>query len=139
MIIFQFRKAVIKLNGFYFQPTTLLLNLRTNIFVVLAIVFVVSSPHMIDLYWLVILMLIILKKLCPLFFRSIICIDLFIRNWTWRFQNTTVSSAGLWEFYKIAATFFKASPSKGLPKEMLHRDYKYFESDKFEFELKNRI
>ena len=39
----------------------------------------------------------------------------------------------------MATTVLKASFSKALPKEMLHRDYKNFEQDKFKHELKNII
>ena len=60
-----------KVNWLFFQPTILLLNLRTTIFLVLAIALMISVPHMTDSYWLAILMLIIPKKLCSIFFRSI--------------------------------------------------------------------
>ena len=39
----------------------------------------------------------------------------------------------------MAVTVLKASFSKAPPKEMLHRDYKNFEQDKFKHELKNII
>ena len=39
----------------------------------------------------------------------------------------------------MAVTVLKASFSKAPPKEMLHRDYKSFEQDKFKHELKNII
>ena len=39
----------------------------------------------------------------------------------------------------MVVTVLKASFSKAPPKEMLHRDYKNFEQDKFKYELKNRI
>ena len=55
----------------FFQPTIVLLNLRTTIFLMLAIALILSVPYMADSYWLAILMLIIPKKLCSIFFRSI--------------------------------------------------------------------
>ena len=39
----------------------------------------------------------------------------------------------------MVVTGLKVSFSKAPPKEMLHRDYKSFEQDKFKHELKNII
>ena len=39
----------------------------------------------------------------------------------------------------MAVTVLKASFSKAPPKELLHRNYKNFEQDKFKHELKNVI
>ena len=39
----------------------------------------------------------------------------------------------------MAVTVLKASFSKAPPKELLHRNYKNFEQDKFKHELKNII
>ena len=39
----------------------------------------------------------------------------------------------------MAVTVLKTSFSKALPKDMLYRDYKNFEQDKFKYKLKNRL
>ena len=74
---------------------------------------------------------IVRDRTCLKSLRNLICIDLFIRSRPWCFQNTPVPSTGLSDFHKIATAVLKVSFSKGLPKEMLHRDYKNFESDEF--------
>ena len=53
--------------------------------------------------------------------------------------NLNTNSTGLSYFHKMAVTVLKASFTKTLLKEMLHRDYKNFEQDKFKHELKNII
>ena len=60
-----------KVKWLFFQLAILLLNLRTTIFLLLAIALMISVPHVIHSYWLAILMLIIPNKLCSTFFRSI--------------------------------------------------------------------
>ena len=82
---------------------------------------------------------IVKDKTCVKSLNNLSCIDLFITNRPWCFQKTTVFSTGLSDFQKIAGAVLKACFSKGPPKEMLHRDYKNFEQDKFKYELKNRI
>ena len=116
----------------------------------LAISLRLSVPHMIDSYWLAILILKIRKK----FFFSFLAkhnaasivkdkscfksldnpsrIDIFM-------IFSTVFSRDLSHFHKVAVTVFKPSFSKAPPKEMLHRDLKNFEQDKFKYELKDRI
>ena len=82
---------------------------------------------------------IVKDKTCFKSLNNLSWIDLFITNRPWCFQKTTVFSTGLSDFHKIAGAVVKASSSKTPPKEMLHRDYKNFEQDKFKYELKNRI
>ena len=55
----------------FFQHIMLLLNPNATIFLKLAIALMVSVPHMIDSYWLEMLMLKIPKKRCSIFLRSI--------------------------------------------------------------------
>ena len=81
---------------------------------------------------------IVKDKTCFKSFNNLSCIHLFITSRLWRFQNTTVFSTGLSDFHKIAIAALKTSFSKRLPKEMIHRDYKNFAQDKFQYELKNR-
>ena len=64
-------------------------------------------------------------------------IDLFITSW--RLSNTTAFSKGLSHFHKMAVTVLKAPFSKVRLRDMLHRDYKNFEQDKFKHEFKNII
>ena len=55
-------------------------------------------------------------KTCCKSLNNLSCIDLFITNRPWCFQNTTVFSTGLSDFHKIAVAVLKASFSKGPPK-----------------------
>ena len=67
------------------------------------------------------------------------CIDLFITSQLRCFWKKTVFSTGLSHFHKMAVTVLKTSFSKAPPKEILHRDYKNSEQEKFKHELKNII
>ena len=64
------------------------------------------------------------------------CIDLFITNKNKSFQNTSVISTGLSDFHKMVITVFKLKFGKQKPKIMHYRDYKNFNKDSFENELK---
>ena len=78
-------------------------------------------------------------KTCFKSLNNLSCFDLFITNQLWCFEKTTVFSTGLSDFHIINVALLKVSFSKRLPKEILHRDHKNFEEDKFKDELKNRI
>ena len=64
------------------------------------------------------------------------CIDLFITNKNKSFQNTSAISTGLSDFHKMVITVFKLKFGKQKPKIMHYRDYKNFNKDSFENELK---
>ena len=78
-------------------------------------------------------------KTCFKSLNKLRCTDPFTTNRPWCFQNTTVFATGLSDFYKTAVAVLKVSFSKEPLKEILHRDCKSFEQDKFKYELKNRI
>ena len=64
---------------------------------------------------------IVKDKTCFKSWNNLSCTGLFITKWSWCFQNTTVFSTGLSDFYKIAVAVLKASFSKRPPKEMENR------------------
>ena len=59
------------------------------------------------------------------------CIDLFLTNSALSFQNTQTVSCGLSDVHKLVITF-----SKNKPREIVYRNYKYFNSQNFNDELK---
>ena len=65
------------------------------------------------------------------------CIDLLLINNSCAFQQTTTVCSGLSDCHKLALTVFKTSIPKGNPRQITYRDYKKFDSLKFNNELKN--
>ena len=67
------------------------------------------------------------------------CIDLFITNSIMGFQNTTAVAIGLSDFHKMIVTVCKNSFPKSKPKEIIYRNYKNFDTDAFQCELKLKL
>ena len=67
------------------------------------------------------------------------CIDLFITNSIMSFQNTIAVAAGLSDFHKMIVTVCKNSFPKSKPKEIVYRNYKKFDIDAFQGELKLKL
>ena len=67
------------------------------------------------------------------------CIDLFLTNNALSFQNTKTVSTGLSDFHKLVLTALKTSIVKNNPQEIQYRDYKYFDSRKFNRDLKEEF
>ena len=64
------------------------------------------------------------------------CIDLFLTNSVLSFQHTLTVSCGLSDFHKLVMTVLKTTFSKNKPREIVYRNYKYFNSQNFIDELK---
>ena len=67
------------------------------------------------------------------------CIDLFLTNSSNSFQHTTVISTGLSDCHKMPITVLKTTFEKVKPKEIMYRDYKHFNENKFREELNNSL
>ena len=52
------------------------------------------------------------------------------------FQNTTIVFTGLSDFHKLVLTVVKTSITKSKPKKITYKDYKNFDSVRFNDELK---
>ena len=65
------------------------------------------------------------------------CIDLLLTNNSCAFQQTTTVCSGLSDCHKLVLTVLKTSIPKGNPRQITYRDYKKFDSLKFNIELKN--
>ena len=63
------------------------------------------------------------------------CIDLFLTNSALSFQHTLTVSCGLSDFHKLVMTVLKTTFSKNKPREIVYRNYKYFNSQNFNDEL----
>ena len=78
---------------------------------------------------------IVKEKTC---FRSIsnpICIDLFLTNNALSFQSTKTVTTGLSDFNKLVVIVSKTNIIKRKLREMEYRNYKYFDSRKFNRDL----
>ena len=64
------------------------------------------------------------------------CIDLFLTNNALSFQHTLTVPCGLSDFHKLVLTVLKIAFSKSKPREIVYRNYKYFNSENFNDELK---
>ena len=64
------------------------------------------------------------------------CIDLILTNNAMDFQNTTTVSTGLSDLHKLVLTVLKTRITKGEPQKITYRDYKNFDSVRFNGELK---
>ena len=67
------------------------------------------------------------------------CIDLLLTNNALSFQRTKTVSTGLSEFHKLVLTVLKNSAVKNKPREIQSRNYKYFDSRKFNEDLKDEF
>ena len=67
------------------------------------------------------------------------CIDLFITSNKYSFQNTTTVCAGASDCHKMVVTVLKTTFEKNKPKELLYREYKHFDNQKFRNELKSSL
>ena len=79
------------------------------------------------------------KKAC---FKSISnpsCIDLFLISNALCFQRTKTVSTGLSDFHKLVLTVLKTNIVKNKPREIQYRDYKYFDSRKFNRDMKDEF
>ena len=63
-------------------------------------------------------------------------IDLILTNNAMAFQNTTTVFTGLSDFHKLVLTVLKTSITKSKPQKITYRDYKNFDSVRFNGELK---
>ena len=67
------------------------------------------------------------------------CIDLFITNNKYSFRNTTTVCTGASDCHKMVVTVLKTTFEKNKPKELLDRDYKHFDNQKFRNELNSSL
>ena len=67
------------------------------------------------------------------------CIDLFLINNALSSQSTKNVSTGLSDFHKLVLTVLKTSIVKNKPREIQYRNYKYFDSRKFNRDLKEEF
>ena len=67
------------------------------------------------------------------------CIDLFLINNALSSQSTKTVSTGLPDFHKLGLTVLKTSIVKIKPREIQYRNYKYFDSKKFNRNLKDEF
>ena len=67
------------------------------------------------------------------------CIDLFSTKSALSFQSTKTISTGLSDFHKLVLTVLKTSIVKNKPREIQYRNYKYFDSRKFNRDLKEEF
>ena len=65
------------------------------------------------------------------------CIDLLPTNNSCASQQTTTVCSGLSDCHKLVLTVLKTSIPKGNPRQITYRDYKKFDSLKFNNKLKN--
>ena len=63
-------------------------------------------------------------------------INLILTNSALSFQNKLTISCGLSDFHKLVMTVLKTTFSKNKPREIVYRNYKYFNSQNFNDELK---
>ena len=59
------------------------------------------------------------------------CIDLFLTNTALSFQHILTVSCGLSDFHKLGMTVLKTTFSKNKPREIVYRNYKYFNFQNF--------
>ena len=67
------------------------------------------------------------------------CADLIITDKPGSFQHTNVFEAGISDHHKLVTTVLKAKFTKGLPKYVHYRNYKYFNQQDFKLELRVKL
>ena len=80
-----------------------------------------------------------LKKKLVLKVSNPNCIDLFLTNNALSFQSTQTVSTGLSDFHKLVLTVLKTSIVENKPREIKYRNNKYFDSRKFNRDLKEEF
>ena len=75
------------------------------------------------------------EKTCFKNMQNPSCIDLLLTNNSCAFQQTTTVCSGLSDCHKLVLTVLKTSIPKGNPRQITYRDYKKFDSLKFNNEL----
>ena len=65
------------------------------------------------------------------------CIDLLLTNYGYAFRQTKTVCSDLSNYHKLVLTVLKTSIPKGNPRQITYRDYKKFDSLKFNNVLKN--
>ena len=67
------------------------------------------------------------------------CIDLILTNRKWYFKNTCVTETGVSDFHKLTAVSLKSHILKSPPKVKHFRNYKSFDENAFNEDLKSRL
>ena len=67
------------------------------------------------------------------------CIDLILTNFPRQFQATLTLQAGLSDFHKMTVAAFKSEFPHQKPKMISYRNYKHFDRNNFEKEIKNTL
>ena len=67
------------------------------------------------------------------------CIDLFLTNSAFSFQNTTTVATGLSDFHKMVVTVMKTTFPKAEPQVVYYRDYKNFDLYNFRKDLREEL
>ena len=69
--------------------------------------------------------------------QNLSCTDLLLTTSSYAFQQTTTVCSSLLDCHKLVLNVLKTSIPKGNPRKITYRDYKKFDSWKFNNELKN--
>ena len=77
------------------------------------------------------------EKTCFKNMQNPSCIDLLLTNNSCAFQQTTTVCSAVSDCHKLILTVLKTSIPKGIPRQITYRDYKKFDSLKFNNEEKN--
>ena len=67
------------------------------------------------------------------------CIDLFITNSSLSFQNTTTFASDLSDFHKMILTVLKTTFQKVKAKEIVYRNFKQFDMNKFKNDIREKL
>ena len=67
------------------------------------------------------------------------CIDLFLTNPKNRFMKSSTFETGISDHHKMITTIFKSTFSKGQPKVIKYRCFKFFDKEAFEDSLKTNL
>ena len=76
------------------------------------------------------------EKTCFKDAHNLNCVDLILTNNAMAFQNTTTGFTGLSDFHKLVFRVLKTSITKSKPQKLTYKDYKNFDSVRFNDELK---
>ena len=67
------------------------------------------------------------------------CIDLFLTNNAFLFKSPKTVSTGLSDFHKLVLTVLKTNIVENKPRKIEYRNYKYFDSRKFNRDMKEEF
>ena len=95
-----------------------------------------SEPHIDSFIYEHDLQNLVKEKTCFKSVENPSCIDLILTNNAMAFQNTATVFTGLPDFHKLVLTVLKTSITKSKPQKITYRDYKNFDSVRFNGELK---